>query len=536
MEQMARQIQLYDTTLRDGTQAENFNLSVRDKIRISHKLDELGIDFIEGGWPVPHSASVEFFRKMQNETLKHSRLSAFGSTRLFKNPVEKDVNLQALIDAGTPVITIFGKSWDIHVHDALRIKLEDNLLIIEESLRYLRPHVETLFYDAEHFFDGFKKNQEYALATLGKAIDGGAECLILCDTNGGLLPHELVPIVKRVQEFVEEKGGGVDLGIHTHNDSETAVANALMAVDLGLKQVQGTINGYGERCGNANLCSIIPALGLKMGFEGGAIDNMKKLAETSGFVNELANLAHDQFQPYIGRSAFAHKGGVHVAAVMRNPLTYEHIEPEQVGNLRRILISDQAGKANVLNKAEKFGIKLAADDPVLADIVAELKQMEKAGFQYEVADASFELLMRRTIGFLPKYFKLKGFRVINTKRKMRRPPETEASIRLKVGGKEVMEAAMGEGPVNALDNALRKALTSCFPSLNEMSLVDYKVRVLSGEKGTGAKVRVLIESKDQFEQWGTVGVSLNIIEASWQALVDSITYKLMRDEQRRAAA
>lgn len=531
---MSRQIQLYDTTLRDGTQAENFNLSVRDKIRISHKLDELGIDYIEGGWPGSNPASVEFFQKMQNETLNHAKLCAFGSTRMFKNPVEKDANLQALIDAGTPVITIFGKSWDIHVHDALRIELEDNLLIIEESLRYLRPHVETLFYDAEHFFDGFKKNKEYALATLEKAIVGGAECLILCDTNGGLLPHELVPILKRVQEFIKENGSDVDLGIHAHNDSETAVANSLIAVDLGVKQVQGTINGYGERCGNANLCSIIPALALKMGFQGKAIDNIKKLAETSGFVNELANLPHNKFQPYIGRSAFAHKGGVHVSAVKRNPLTYEHIEPEKVGNLRRILISDQSGRSNVLDKAEKFGIHLESDDPNAAAIVAEIKKLEKDGFQYEVADASFELLMRRTIGNLPKYFKLKGFRVINTKRKMRRPSETEASIRLKVSGKEVMEASMGDGPVNALDNALRKALTGFYPSLEDMVLVDYKVRVLSGdEKGTGSKVRVLIESKDQYEQWGTVGVSLNIIEASWQALVDSITYKLMRDEQRK---
>jgi len=529
---MSQQIQIYDTSLRDGTQAENFNLSVRDKIRISHKLDEFGIDYIEGGWPGSNPASVEFFQRMQGEKLEHAKLCAFGSTRMFKNTAEEDANLQALIDAKTPVITIFGKSWDVHVHDALRIELEDNLLIIEESLCYLRPHVETLFYDAEHFFDGYKKNPDYALATLEKAISGGAECLILCDTNGGLLPHELAPIIKNVQSFIKEKGSHIELGIHAHNDSETAVANSLIAIDLGIKQVQGTINGYGERCGNANLCSIIPALGLKMGFQGKSIDNIQKLAETSGFVNELANLPHNKFQPYIGRAAFAHKGGVHVSAVKRNPLTYEHIEPEKVGNLRRILISDQSGRSNVLDKAEKFGIKLTADDPVVSTIVSEIKALEKDGFQYEVADASFELLMRRTIGQLPKYFKLKGFRVINTKRKMRRPPETEASIRLRVGGKEVMEASLGDGPVNALDNALRKALTGFYPSLEEMTLVDYKVRVLSGEKGTGAKVRVLIESKDQYEQWGTVGVSLNIIEASWQALVDSITYKLMRDEQR----
>ncbi len=530
---MSRQIQIYDTTLRDGTQAENFNISVQDKIRISHKLDDFGIDFIEGGWPGANPASVEFFQLMQKESLNHAKLCAFGSTRLFKNPVEKDANLQALIDAKTPVITIFGKSWDVHVHDALRIKLEDNLLIIKESLQFLRPHVEKLFYDAEHFFDGFKKNQDYALETLEMAIEGGAECLILCDTNGGLLPQELGPIVQSVKEFLREKGSDVDLGIHAHNDSDTAVANSLLAIDLGVQQVQGTINGYGERCGNANICSIIPALGLKMGFQSKAIDNINKLAETSGFVDELANLQHNIFQPYIGRAAFAHKGGIHVSAVKRNPLTYEHIEPEKVGNLRRILISDQAGRANVLDKAEKFGIVLADDDPVVASIVAQIKKLENEGFQYEVADASFEILMRRTIGHLPKYFKLKGFRVINTKRKINRPPETEASIRLKVSGVEVMEASLGNGPVNALDNALRKALSRFYPSLEEMVLVDYKVRVLSGDEGTSAKVRVLIESKDQHEQWGTVGVSLNIIEASWQALVDSITYKLMRDEHKK---
>lgn len=530
---MPREIKIYDTTLRDGTQAENFNLSTRDKIRISHKLDDFGIDYIEGGWPGSNPAAVEFFQKMKKEKLKHSKLCAFGSTRLFKNSVEEDANLQALIDAETPVITIFGKSWDVHVHDALRIELDDNLLIIEESLHYLRPHVEKLFYDAEHFFDGFKNNRDYALASLEKAVSGGADCLILCDTNGGLLPHELIPIIKSVQAFLDEKGFEIDLGIHAHNDSETAVANSIIAVDLGIKQIQGTINGYGERCGNANICSIIPALGLKMGLKCKSIENIHKLSETSGFVDELANLRHNIFQPYIGRAAFAHKGGIHVSAVKRNPITYEHIEPEKVGNLRRILISDQAGRSNVFEKAEKFGINLEKDDPVVSAIVSELKKLEQEGFQYEVADASFELLMRRTIGTLPKYFKLKGFRVINTKRKMRKPAECEASIRLRVGGDEVMEASLGNGPVNALDNALRKALSRFYPSLSEMELVDYKVRVLSGEKGTGAKVRVLIESKDQQEQWGTVGVSLNIIEASWQALVDSITYKLMREEQRK---
>jgi 2-isopropylmalate synthase len=530
---MATSVQIYDTTLRDGTQAENFNLSVTDKVRISHKFDDLGVDFIEGGWPGSNPLAVEFFKTMQGEKLKHSKLTAFGATRLFSNPCEKDRNLQALIDAKTPVITIFGKSWDIHVHDALRIELEDNLLIIEESLAYLKPHVEKLFYDAEHFFDGFKKNQDYALASLKKAISGGADCLILCDTNGGMLPHEVQPIIKRVQSFIAEQGAKVDLGIHAHNDSETAVANSLLAISLGVKQVQGTMNGYGERCGNANLASIIPALGLKMNCEAKAINNIDQLYDTAMLVDELANLPHNKYQPYVGRSAFAHKGGIHVSAVNRNPLTYEHVEPEKVGNFRRILISDQAGKSNILHKAEKFGLDLDPKSPITASIVAELKELENQGFQFEGAEASFELLMRRAMGTQANYFTLKGFRAINSKRQMDKPPETEATIRLEVGGNEVHTASLGDGPVNALDMAMRKALTRFYPALDEIELVDYKVRVLSGQHGTGAKVRVLVESKDHHEQWGTVGVSINIIEASWQALVDSINYKLMRDDQRR---
>lgn len=531
---MSRQVEIYDTTLRDGTQAENFNLSVNDKVRISHKLDEMGIDFIEGGWPGSNPQAVEFFKTMQGQTLKHARLSAFGSTRMFANPVDKDANLQALIDAKTPVITIFGKSWDVHVFDALRIELADNLLIIEESLRYLRPHAQQLFYDAEHFFDGFKKNPGYALATLGKAIDGGADCLILCDTNGGMLPHEVQPIIERVQRFVDERGANVHLGIHAHNDSETAVANSLLAMSLGVRQVQGTINGYGERCGNCNLTSVIPALALKMDCDSEAIRRVGKLTETSRLVDELANLPPNKYQPYVGRSAFAHKGGIHVSAVKRNPLTYEHIEPEKVGNIRRILISDQSGKSNVLHKARKFGINIEDNSPIVATIVKELKELENQGFQYEGAEASFELLMRRALGTMRNYFQLKGFRTFNTKRAADQPSETEATIRLEVGGTEIHTAAMGNGPVNAIDGALRKALIHFYPHLQEIELVDYKVRVLSGEHGTGAKVRVLIESRDQHEQWGTVGVSLNIIEASWQALVDSMNYKLMRDEQRQA--
>lgn len=523
-------IEIYDTTLRDGTQAENFNLSVDDKIRVTRKLDRLGIDYIEGGWPGSNPLAVEYFRKVRDVKLDHARLAAFGSTRHFKNPPEEDPNLQALVDAKTPVITIFGKSWDVHVYDALRIELEDNLQIIEDSLAFLRSHAEVLFYDAEHFFDGFKKNPDYALATLGKAVAGGAETLILCDTNGGTLPHEIPPIMERVKDYLKGLDRQVKVGIHAHNDSETAVANSLLAVSLGAEQVQGTMNGYGERCGNANLTSIIPALVFKMGLDCNVRSHIEQLYETSRYVDELANLPHDRYQPYVGESAFAHKGGIHVSAVQRNPLTYEHIEPEKVGNIRRVLVSDQAGRSNILHKAEKYGLKLDSDDPVVSSIVRELKELESQGYQYEAAEASFELLMRRAMGLQKKYFKLEGLRVMNNKYRMDMPPLTEATIRLFVGGDEVHTASMGDGPVNAIDRSLRKALTRFYPNLEEMELIDYKVRVLSGEHGTGAKVRVLIESRDKTSSWGTVGVSLNIIEASWQALVDSINYKLMKDE------
>lgn len=530
---MARKIEIYDTTLRDGTQSENFNLSVDDKIKITLALDELGIDYVEGGWPGSNPVSVEYFQKMKKITLKHTRLAAFGSTRHFSKTAENDHNIMALLDAETPVVTIFGKSWDIHVHDALKIELEDNLSLIKDTLSYLKPRVDRLIYDAEHFFDGFKNNQEYALATLKKAVEGGAETLVLCDTNGGTLPHELQTIFENVQKYLAPLNENVELGIHSHNDSETAVANALLAISLGADHVQGTINGYGERCGNANLTSILPAILFKMGLECEAKNTIDQLYSVSRLVDELANLQQNRFQPYVGESAFAHKGGIHVSAVERNPLTYEHIEPEKVGNIRRVLISDQSGKSNILHKAEKWGLTIDPNDPVLASIIKELKELENLGYQYEGAEASFELLMHKYLGMQRKYFEFRGFRVMNNKYRMDKPPLTEATIRLSVGGDEVHTAAMGDGPVNALDNAMRKALYAFYPCLEEMVLADYKVRVLTGEKGTEAKVRVLIESKDRESSWGTVGVSVNIIEASWQAMVDSINYKLMKEYNNR---
>ncbi len=529
---MSRCIELYDTTLRDGSQAENFNLSADDKIKICLQLDRLGIDFIEGGWPGSNPLAVEFFQRMRGVALTRAQLSAFGSTRHFQNAPEKDANLQALIAAGTPAVTIFGKSWDIHVIDALRIGLEDNLQIIEDSLRWLRPQVRHLFYDAEHFFDGFKNNRDYCLATIGRAIAGGAETIVLCDTNGGTLPHELPEIMERVRRYCDHTGRPVHLGMHAHNDSDTGVANALMAVHCGADQVQGTINGFGERTGNANLTSIIPALVFKMGLECGAGEHIDQLYTTSRLVNELANLPHNRYQPYVGEAAFAHKAGIHVSAIKRNPITYEHIAPEKVGNSRRILISDQAGKANVLLKAQKYGLHLDSGDPRMAAIVEELKELENKGYQYEAAEASFELLMRRVLGQRPEFFQFEAFRVMNHKLAGDRRPFTEATVRLYVNGEERHTAATGDGPVNALDRALRKALTYFYPRLEEVQLTDYKVRVLSGDQGTGARVRVLVESRDQEGNWGTVGVSVNIIEASWQALVDSVNYKLMKDEQK----
>ncbi len=530
---MSRLIELYDTTLRDGTQAENFNLSVEDKIKVCRQLDRIGIDFIEGGWPGSNPLAVEFFAKMQGVELKQAKLAAFGSTRHFQKKPEEDGNLQALLAAKTPAVTIFGKSWDIHVVDALRIQLEDNLEIIEDSLAYLRPKVQHLLYDAEHFFDGFKNNREYCLATIGKAVAGGAETIVLCDTNGGTLPHEIPAIMARVKQFLAEQQVDVKIGIHSHNDSETAVANALMSVEQGASQVQGTINGFGERCGNANLTSIIPAIVFKMGMECKVGKRIDQLYTTARMVNELANLPHNRYQPYVGQSAFAHKGGIHVSAVQRNPVTYEHIAPEKIGNERRILISDQSGRSNVLMKAQKYGLDLAGDDHRMTSIVDNLKELENRGYQYEAAEASFELLMRRALGLHQDYFELEAFRVMNHKYDINKNPLTEATIRLWVNGQAEHTAAMGDGPVNALDKAMRKALMRFYPSLEDMELHDYKVRVLTGEHGTGAKVRVLVESKDLEESWGTVGVSVNIIEASWQALADSINYKLMKDEKSR---
>lgn len=519
-------IKLYDTTLRDGTQSEDISLLVEDKIRIAHKLDEMGIDYIEGGWPGSNPKDVTFFKDIRKEKLRHARIAAFGSTRRAKTTPDKDQNIRTLIQAESDVITIFGKTWDFQVREALRISLQENLDLIFDSLEYLKAHADEVIYDAEHFFDGYKANPEYAIKTLMAAQEAKVDCIVLCDTNGGTMPFEVAAIVEEVCKRIS-----TPLGVHTHNDSECAVANTLCAVNSGVVHVQGTINGFGERCGNANLCSIIPSLVLKMGHDCTSREQLRKLSELSRFVYELANLPPDKHAPYVGKSAFAHKGGVHVSAIQRHPETYEHIRPELVGNATRVLVSDLSGRSNILAKAEEFNIDLDSKDPLTMEILDNIKDLENRGYQFEGAEASFELLMKRALGSHRKFFTVLGFRVIDEKRHEDNKPVTEATIMVKVGGKIEHTAADGNGPVNALDNALRKALEKFYPRLKEVRLHDYKVRVLPAGQGTASVTRVLIESGDRESRWGTVGVSDNIIDASYQALIDSIEYKLGKGEE-----
>lgn len=521
-----RQIQIYDTTLRDGAQAEDISFSTKDKLRITRWLDDFGVHYIEGGWPGANQKDNAYFQQVRKLRLKNAKVVAFGSTRRAKKKAADDKTLRALVESGAPAVTVFGKSWDLHVKDALRITPENNLEMITDSLTYLKKQVREVFYDAEHFFDGFRNNREYALATLRAAAKGKADCLVLCDTNGGVLTLEMVGIIHAVQKTLPNSS----LGIHVHNDSEAAVANTVAAVISGIKHVQGTINGYGERCGNANLCSVIPVLQLKLGYSCVPPENLTRLRELSRFVSELANMPPWKHQPFVGNSAFAHKAGVHVNAILRNPLTYEHIRPESVGNRQRILLSDLSGRANILHKASEFGIDLKSKDPKTLKILAHLKDLENRGFQFEGAEASFELLMKKVLGFHRRFFELKGARVIVEKRKEREEPISEATMKVVVDGEVEHTAAEGNGPIHALDSALRKALYRFYPNLQSMELIDYKVRVLTAGEGTAALVRVLIESGDKEERWGTVGVSTNIIEASWQALVDAIEYKLFKDQ------
>jgi 2-isopropylmalate synthase len=525
---MARVIKIYDTTLRDGTQGEGVSFSMEDKVRLASRLDALGIHYIEGGWPGSNPKDLRFFRRMQDVSFKHARLAAFSMTRRAGGTAASDANMQALIDAGAPVATIVGKSWDFHVTGALGTTLPENLAMIEDTIAWLRPKMEEVLFDAEHFFDGFRANREYALATLQAAARAGAHWLVLCDTNGGTLPAQLAEVVREVRRHLT-----TPLGIHVHNDAECAVANSLAAVLEGVDQVQGTINGYGERCGNANLVSIIPSLVLKMRLECIPENHLRELRDVSRFVSELANRKPWDAQPYVGDSAFAHKGGMHVSAVTKHPETYEHVDPERVGNHRRVLVSELAGKSNILFKAREFGIDLEHETPDSRRILDRLKALEDEGFQFEGAEASFELLMERALGRHKPFFELDAYRVI-VEEQQADEPVAEATVRVRVKGILEHTAAAGNGPVNALDHALRKALEEFYPGLKSMRLLDYKVRILDESKGTAARTRVLITSGDDVETWGTVGVAENIIEASWQALVDSVEYKLRADERRRA--
>ena len=517
---MTDRIEIYDTTLRDGSQGEGVNFSVADKCRVAEQLDAFGVDFIEGGWPGSNPRDLQFFERAHRLKLTQARIAAFGSTRRHTLTCDNDPSIQSLLQAQTPVVTIFGKSWLLHVQDALRLSPEENLEIIEDTVRYLAARVPYLIYDAEHFFDGYQSDPAYALASLRAAAAGGPQRIVLCDTNGGSLPETVARVTREVIQNID-----VPLGIHCHNDGELAVANTLAAVSAGAIHVQGTINGYGERCGNANLCAVIPNLELKLGRVVLGPERLKRLRETSRFVSEIANLSLDSRAAFVGDSAFAHKGGVHVSAVERNPATYEHIAPETVGNRRRVLVSDLAGRANLLAKARELGVELDDEQRVLD----ELKRMEHDGYEFEAAEASFELLVSKLQGAHRPYFELLGFRVIDEHRGALMPM-SEATVKVKVGSRVEHTAASGNGPVNALDNALRSALQRFYPSLAEMHLVDYKVRVITSNlSGTASLVRVLICSGDGRAQWGTVGVSANIVEASWRALVDSVEYKLTRD-------
>ena len=515
------EIVFYDATLRDGAQAEGVLFSLEDKLNIASKLDEFGIDYIEGGYPLANEKDMNFFKEIREASLSHARVAAFGSTRRRDAKAADDAGLAALLEADTPVVTVVGKSWDLHVRDVLRASTDENLRMIGDSVRYLKSKGREVIFDAEHFYDGYKSDPDCALKTLAAAQDAGADCLVLCDTNGGSLCGEITKITA-----VAVRQASARVGFHGHNDSGLGVANSLAAVESGVTHVQGTINGVGERTGNADLCGIIPNLILKMKRPCLPEDKLQYLTELSRYVYAVANIVPRDNQPFVGHSAFTHKGGLHVDAMVKNPLTYEHVSPETVGNERRMLISELAGGATVLAKAGQNG--LLRDPKVRGEILRRVQELENVGYQFEAAEGSFDLLVRRVLGTHRTFFALEGFRVIVEKREDG-TPVTEATIKIRVGEVEELTASEGDGPVNALDGALRKALDRFYPSLREMNLVDYKVRVINPAEGTAARVRVVIESRDRTDIWGTVGVSENLIEASWMALVDSVEYKLLKD-------
>ena len=520
-------IETYDTTLRDGTQSEDVTCLVEDKLKITELLDELGIDIIEGGWPGSNPKDEAYFRDVGTLKLSHSKIAAFGSTYRASMSPETDPIFEKLVKAETPIVTIFGKSWDLHVTNALNIELEKNLELIFESIRYLLGYTDRVIYDAEHFFDGYIANKEYAMKTILAASEAGADTIVLCETNGGRLPDEVGKIIEDVKKAIKVK-----IGIHAHNDSECAVANSLVATERGATHVQGTINGYGERCGNANLCSIIPDLELKMGKKCLGLENLKKLSSVSRKVDEILNLRHNNHLPFVGKSAFAHKGGVHVSAILKDRKTYEHIDPSLVGNKQRVLISDLSGASNVAYKAKELGLDLQKNTPAAREVLAEIKKKENLGYYFESADASFIMMVKRALNQVPDYFRLISYRVLDERRENETAPLVEATVRVSVNGITAHTASLGNGPVSAFDQALRAALKQFYPTLSECRLTDYKVRILVPTEGAQASIRVLITTKDSDSSWETVGVSTDILDASKDAICDSIIYKLLKDKIR----
>jgi len=512
-------VQIYDTTLRDGSQREGLSLSCADKLRIARKLDELGVAFIEGGWPGSNPKDAEFFERARDIKWQTALITAFGSTCRAESSPEDDANLKAMLDAHTPVCTVVGKTWTLHVTDVLRTTLADNLRIIEQSLAYLKAQGRHVIYDAEHFFDGYQADPAYALETLRAAVRGGAETVVLCDTNGGSMPWEVAEIVRAVKESLPHP-----LGIHTHDDGECAVANTLAAVREGAVQVQGTINGYGERCGNADLCSVIPNLELKLDLRCLPEGRLAQLSEISHLVAEVANLAPDEHTAYVGKSAFAHKGGIHVAAMRRNGGSYQHIDPTLVGNQQRVIVSELSGRGNLLSKAEEYGLDVNSGAEVV-DVLNEIKSLEAQGFSFEAAEASVALMLQRQQPNYQPPFEMIDFSA-NVEHRQGRGIFAEATVKVRVNGEVLHTAAEGNGPVNALDAALRKALVSHYPAIAKFHLADYKVRILDGDSGTAATTRVLIDTQNGVKRWSTVGASANIIEASWRALADSVEYGL----------
>ena len=521
-----QRVQLYDTTLRDGMQQEGMSVSVDEKVRLALKMDELGIHFIEGGFPSSNPKEIEFFRRMEREKLVTARLVAFGMTRRKGVEAGGDEGLRVLADASTDVVTIVGKTWGLHLSKVLRVSREENLHMIADSVAFLIAQGKQVIYDAEHFFDAWRDDAAYALSCACAAAEAGAITVCLCDTNGASLPSSVAAVVGEVVAAL-----AVPVGIHVHNDSDCAVANSLVAVDRGALQVQGTMNGYGERCGNANLVSIIPALKLKMGLPVVSDEQLARLAETAHFVSDVCNITVAAHQPYVGKAAFAHKGGMHVAAVEHAPQTFEHVDPAAVGNEQRILVSELSGKATVLRRARDLGLSVEGEDEKVAAVLKHLKDQEHRGYHYEAADASFDLLLRAELAPQEPLFRLESFRVIVEKREDGKAV-VEATIKVHVGGERIISTAEGNGPVNALDSALRQAITQKYPHLSDIELVNYKVRILDETKGTGAVTRVLLDASDGEDVWGSIGVSENIIEASWEALVDSIEYGMVRSQQK----